>query len=74
MNIEHAIQIAECLRVAIYELKVQAGAVSIEVSFSAGIAEIMPNSDPAITIKQADEYLYKAKQSGRNRLCYPPTT
>ncbi len=38
----------------------------IKTSFSAGIAEWYPGAD---TIKLADEMLYQAKESGRNRVC-----
>lgn len=72
LSLESSIRVAERLRVAIDELPIQTGAVSVRVSFSAGLAEMVPGSDPDSIIKQADEYLYQAKQSGRNRVCGPP--
>lgn len=39
----------------------------LRVTISIGIAEHVRRTDPAVTFKKADEALYRAKESGRNR-------
>ena len=41
---------------------------SLTLSFSAGIVKVEQNSNMSNILKQADEYLYQAKSSGRNRV------
>lgn len=41
---------------------------SLTLSFSAGIVQVEQNSNMSNILKQADEYLYQAKNSGRNRV------
>jgi diguanylate cyclase (GGDEF)-like protein len=41
---------------------------SLTLCFSAGIVQIEQSSDISNILKQADEYLYQAKNSGRNRV------
>src|SRR6266478_9243836 len=43
--------------------------VRIPVTFSAGVAEIARHGVPLELLKAADERLYEAKRSGRNRVC-----
>jgi diguanylate cyclase len=38
------------------------------VTFSAGVAQLLPGEDPEALLKRADEALYKAKHGGRNRV------
>lgn len=40
---------------------------SLQVTVSIGVAAHLNNEDPAQTLKRADEALYRAKDSGRNR-------
>jgi hypothetical protein len=42
----------------------------IHVTVSIGIADSEPTSNPEVVLKAADNALYKAKESGRNRLSY----
>ncbi|MDP2806082.1 MAG: diguanylate cyclase [Gallionellaceae bacterium] len=44
---------------------------SSSVTVSVGVASVVPNADmlPAELLKKADEMLYQAKESGRNRVC-----
>ncbi|MEQ9545829.1 MAG: sensor domain-containing diguanylate cyclase [Marinobacter sp.] len=44
--------------------------VSNQITFSCGIATIVPASDaPTSLVEAADQQLYRAKQEGRNRIC-----
>lgn len=40
----------------------------IEITVSAGVSERIQHSSLAITIKEADQFLYKAKNDGKNRI------
>ncbi|NCU12683.1 MAG: GGDEF domain-containing protein, partial [Sphingomonadaceae bacterium] len=50
-----------------------------QVTFSAGVADVFACGDPRTALRAADSALYRAKQSGRNRVeaataedCLPP--
>ena len=45
------------------------GGAQIPVTFSAGVAEMATQRVPLELLKAADERLYEAKRSGRNRVC-----
>jgi diguanylate cyclase (GGDEF)-like protein len=60
--LDGARKFAERTRVAVAELKTEAGQVTI----SAGVVEGVSGTDP---VRLADEKLYEAKRSGRNRVC-----
>lgn len=38
------------------------------ITFSAGVTEVQPGDDQAAILKRADEAMYQAKQSGKNRV------
>ena len=42
----------------------------IQVTISIGISELKQGMDVAAFFKDADEHLYRAKNSGRNRVCW----
>ncbi len=44
----------------------------ILITFSAGITQLLPDDTQATVIKRADEAMYKAKQSGKNRVISVP--
>jgi len=60
-----ALKCAERLRAATEDKEFRAGA---RVTLSAGVAEYLPGESVADTLQRADEALYLAKQSGRNRV------
>lgn len=58
------------LRKAIASTRLQAGAISIEVTTSIGLGEPRDDMVPAPIVRRADEALYAAKNIGRNRVYY----
>jgi two-component system cell cycle response regulator len=66
-----ALLLAERLRVAISELRVEVGDGSVAVTISIGVvslSEIDPESDGLALFARADARLYSAKHAGRNRV------
>lgn len=60
---------AERLRAAVEENRTEAGRMSLAVTISAGVAERNPRTTgPEDLLKLADEGLYQAKHTGRNRV------
>ncbi len=69
-SLEGAATLAEMLRQKVAEHSFVFQADSIRVTISIGIALLMENDRQANDlIKRADEKLYQAKNSGRNRVC-----
>lgn len=64
---EGAIVTAERVRRRIEELDLSAIKPGFKVTVSIGIADSQQGEDTALTFKRADEALYLAKESGRNR-------
>ncbi len=68
--IDGSIALAEKLRALIATQVVQHDATTIAVTVSLGVASWTPGlEDAASLLKAADENLYRAKRSGRNRVC-----
>ena len=44
------------------------GNEKVLITFSAGVTQMLPNDNQATVIKRADEAMYKAKQTGKNRV------
>jgi diguanylate cyclase len=38
------------------------------ITFSAGVTQVAPGEDQAVVIKRADEAMYEAKKTGKNRV------
>ncbi len=70
VTIESARKIAEEIRVAIENVRLSYDGKSIGVTVSLGVALAIPDKDalPNELIAKADQALYKAKDSGRNRV------
>lgn len=66
-NLKTAYKVAEKLRQAVEELDFHYQEKLVKISISCGIAEFHVDDTPATVIKRADDALYKAKNSGRNR-------
>ncbi|KFN50069.1 GGDEF domain-containing protein [Arenimonas composti] len=61
---------AERVRAAIGELRFTLGGEERRITISAGLADLaMDRSDRSTLMKAADAALYRAKESGRNRVC-----
>jgi len=71
---ESAIEIAEKIRKEVQETKIQLKDSNehISITISAGIASFVPHveQNPQTLYDIADDMLYKAKRTGRNRVCY----
>lgn len=68
-ELDGAAQVAERLRAAIEAHKI----AGVRVTASLGVAQFEPGlSDPSAFVEKADQALYKAKESGRNRVVATP--
>ncbi len=68
VTIPAAEAIAERIRQAVSELRFDNG---VQLTVSIGLAKAHPDDTGEELLKKADQYLYQAKDSGRNRICRP---
>lgn len=67
VDLEHATQLAQKLRIAISEVEFE----KIEqITCSFGVVEYKKEDNESSLVKRADELLYEAKRSGKNKVCY----
>ena len=73
-DIMGALKIAEEMRSKIEALKVvhEHSLVNKYITISLGVSSVLPmeTMEAQLLVKDADKYLYKAKEEGRNRSCY----
>jgi diguanylate cyclase (GGDEF)-like protein len=67
--LEGAIRIAEELRRLVEEHSCTVEGEQIKVTVSIGVAELRPGMDMKAFYKAADDMMYQAKRSGRNKVC-----
>ncbi|SDG59180.1 diguanylate cyclase (GGDEF) domain-containing protein [Propionivibrio dicarboxylicus] len=68
-DIEQAIVVAENIRSAIADESMSYPDDGFRVTISAGVAEVAEGDTVDSLVKRADDALYQAKASGRNRVC-----
>jgi len=66
--LESACLLAERFRGAVAELTIATGGKELRVTISLGVAQFQADDTPASLLKRADQGLYDAKQSGRNKV------
>lgn len=66
--LDEAILVAERIRSAIAENEFRSGDVGVSMSLSGGIASLLPDEPLEDLLRRADNALYLAKSSGRNRV------
>jgi diguanylate cyclase (GGDEF)-like protein len=65
-----AVKIGEELRALVAEHRFMAESQEIRVTISVGAAVLSGTMGPTDLCRRADEMLYRAKNSGRNRVCW----
>lgn len=69
-SLDHAVQRAERLRVAVSGQRIEIGDQHVQVTLSCGLSELRPGTTAETWVRQADQALYAAKNQGRNQVCY----
>ncbi len=66
---EQAEVVAEKIRKAIADTPIEVNGQSVDMTISIGVAQHQGEDDPLDLIRHADQALYRAKDTGRNRVC-----
>ncbi|GFO55620.1 GGDEF domain-containing protein [Geomonas sp. Red276] len=66
--LENACVLADRFRSSVERLAIATGSRELRVTISLGVAQLCPEDTPTTLLKRADDGLYAAKQSGRNRV------
>lgn len=67
---KNALMVAERIRKNIEESNIVISENKIKVTVSIGMAFIIKNDSFVSIVERADKYLYEAKHTGKNRVCY----
>jgi diguanylate cyclase len=67
-GLESACLLADRFRAAVEQLGIPTGSGKLQVTISLGVAQLKADDTPLSLLKRADEGLYDAKHSGRNRV------
>ncbi|MBN2497337.1 MAG: GGDEF domain-containing protein [Deltaproteobacteria bacterium] len=67
-SLTQASKVAERMRATVFEQPFETSAGPIQISISLGVAELGGKDDSARLERRADQALYRAKRSGRNRV------
>ena len=62
-------EVAERVRAAVSEASVRAGPETVHFTVSVGVASRLPSETVDAILSRSDAALYRAKRSGRNRVC-----
>jgi len=68
-SLHQASKVAERLRTRVSELDFTVDGKALPVSVSIGVSELRAHDDFLDLLRDADEQLYRAKESGRNQVC-----
>lgn len=72
-DVEGAMLVAEKLRLAVEDAVISTDRGPVRITISAGVASALSaGDDSSHLVIRADDALYRAKQTGRNRVCFAP--
>lgn len=69
-SIEDAVKKAEAIRVSLMQSKIEADGNTLKCTLSFGCARFDPTRSIEENVSKADERLYTAKETGRNKVCW----
>ena len=73
-DVSKATAVAERLRQAVADARIDIGARTVQVTMSFGVAQVQEHHDLQLATQSADQALYGSKRDGRNRVsCASPT-